>query len=159
MNKLKKLTTAFTLIELLVVISIIGLLTAIALPNMMGMRERARDSQRKAALNELKTALRLYYNDYQEYPLNNADYQIVGCGNTPPTTCEWGEAFSRNSATYMKQLPKDQVKTFKYERYNSGESFRAWIVLENTSDSEVSASQAKCNIASPEAGAYYVCSD
>ena len=158
MSKLK-LTTAFTLIELLVVVAIISLLTAIALPNMMGMRERARDSQRKAALNELKTALRLYYNDYQEYPSNDVNYQIVGCGDTPPAACNWGGTFSRNNTTYMKQLPKDQAKTFKYERYNSGEAFRVWVVLENTSDPEIVASQTKCGITTPESGAYYVCSD
>ena len=43
----RKSQSAFTLIELLVVISIIGALATIFIANFMGIRERARDSQRK----------------------------------------------------------------------------------------------------------------
>ena len=58
----------FTLIELLVVISIIGILAALLIANMVGIRERARDSAIKTNLGQLQTALRLYYNDLQRFP-------------------------------------------------------------------------------------------
>ncbi len=58
----------FTLIELLVVIFIIGVLTAVVLPNLIGARQRGRDAKRKQDLESIKNALRLYYNDNQAYP-------------------------------------------------------------------------------------------
>lgn len=66
---LHKYTQAgFTLIELMVSISIIALLTALVVPNFMGARERANDSQRRQSMVAMKNALRLYYNDNQSYP-------------------------------------------------------------------------------------------
>jgi len=62
----------FTLVELLVVISIIGVLSAILMVNFVGTRERARDSQRIQDMNTIKNALRLYYNDFQSYPVSNS---------------------------------------------------------------------------------------
>jgi type II secretion system protein G len=151
----------FTLIELLVVISIIGVLTAIILPNMMGMRERSRDSQRKSSLQELKTALRLYYNDYQAYPFNDAQGHILGCGDGDTATiCNWGETFTYKNTTYMNELPSDSTKTYYYERRNSGDSFRAGVELENGGDQDIAKSQARCGtIAGAPSNTYYVCSD
>ena len=67
LQKLKQ--SGFTLIELLVAISIIATLTAIVLPNFMGARERAKDTQKKEDMAALKNALRMVYNDTQSYPL------------------------------------------------------------------------------------------
>lgn len=66
----------FTLVELLVVISIIGVLSAILMVNFVGTRERARDSQKIQDLNSIRNALRLYYNDFQSYPVS------ASCGGT-----------------------------------------------------------------------------
>src|SRR3989304_4722403 len=77
-NKMKK---GFSLIELLVVITIIAALVAVALPNFLGARQRARDAKKKAELRELKSALRLYYNDFNSYP-GGTGYYIKGCGAT-----------------------------------------------------------------------------
>lgn len=49
--------SGFTLIELLVVIAIIGILATFAIANYSSTRERARDTQRKNDLNQIKTAL------------------------------------------------------------------------------------------------------
>ena len=58
----------FTLIELLIVIAIIATILAAAVPNFLSARERAKDAKKKAEFNQVKNALRLYYNDYQKYP-------------------------------------------------------------------------------------------
>ncbi len=60
---------AFTLIELLVVIAIIGLLGTIAVVSMSGSRAKARDLKRKTDLKQLATALELYYDKYNSYPI------------------------------------------------------------------------------------------
>ncbi len=59
---------AFTLIELLTVISIIGILAAISLGVVRGVRERAALSQAKAELASLAQALEAYKLQYGDYP-------------------------------------------------------------------------------------------
>ena len=62
--------SGFTLIELLVVISIIGILSTLLMANVGGVRERARDAQRKSDINQIQKALELYKNSIKppEYP-------------------------------------------------------------------------------------------
>jgi prepilin-type N-terminal cleavage/methylation domain-containing protein len=59
----------FTLIELLVVIAIIGILSAVGLIALNGAREKARDSQRKSDLGQIRTGLALYYDTYNSFPV------------------------------------------------------------------------------------------
>ncbi|USN53722.1 MAG: type II secretion system protein [Candidatus Nomurabacteria bacterium] len=54
----------FTLIELLVVIAIIGILSGIGITQFNKSREKARDAQRKSDLANIRSALLLYYDDY-----------------------------------------------------------------------------------------------
>ncbi|MCX6796668.1 MAG: prepilin-type N-terminal cleavage/methylation domain-containing protein [Candidatus Falkowbacteria bacterium] len=74
----------FTLIELLVVISIIGLMSSLAVVSLNSARIKARDALRKADMAQMRTALSLYYMDHNAYPIcgsinsgppdNGADY-------------------------------------------------------------------------------------
>ena len=58
----------FTLIELLVVITIIGILAAIALPNYIRAKEKAKETEVKANLHTIQIALERYMTDNSEYP-------------------------------------------------------------------------------------------
>ncbi|MBU1954176.1 prepilin-type N-terminal cleavage/methylation domain-containing protein [Patescibacteria group bacterium] len=58
----------FTLIELLIVITIIGILAAALLPNILGAPARARDASRQADLNNLAAAIEAYNADNGAYP-------------------------------------------------------------------------------------------
>lgn len=58
----------FTLVELLVVITIIGILAAIAIPNMTRMRDKARETEVKANLHVIQEAVERYYTNENEYP-------------------------------------------------------------------------------------------
>jgi len=112
----------FTLIELLVVISIIATLTAILLPNFMGARERASDSKRKQDMMAMKTALRLFYNDTQNYP-NSGDL----------------------GTTLVSYMPSINGIGFTYSYYqvNNGDGFQLCSGMDSSIDDSVE-SQTRC---------------
>jgi prepilin-type N-terminal cleavage/methylation domain-containing protein len=59
----------FTLVELLVVISIIGILSTFAMVSLNVARVKARDALRKGDMTQIRTALNLYYDDNNQYPM------------------------------------------------------------------------------------------
>ena len=118
LNNMRK---GFTLIELLVTITIIGVLAALVTANLSDARSRARDAKIKQNLIQLKTALRLYYNDNQSYPVDTA-------------------AVNALSTVYIKQIPVFRY----YEQLDSGDGFVLKATLENPSDPDLAASQAGC---------------
>lgn len=58
----------FTLIELLVVIAIIGILASVILASLNAARSKARDARRLSDLNQMQTALEMYYDSNGKYP-------------------------------------------------------------------------------------------
>jgi type II secretion system protein G len=150
-NQRKK---AFTLIELLIVIAVIGVLIAIILPNLIGMRERARDSKRKNDLAQLKTALRMYFNDYNSYPQSSIDEKIC-CSD--PITCDQciDSIFAVAGQTYTKDLPE----IYTYTPRNAGQGFLLSTILENASDKDIEASVARCQVVSSTPNTFYICED
>ncbi len=61
-------TGGFTLVELLVVISIIGVLTAIAIPALETQRRKSVDSQMKSDLRAVAGKMETYFDDFNSYP-------------------------------------------------------------------------------------------
>ncbi len=138
---MKKIKNGFSLIELLVVISIIGVLTAVLMMNLVGARERARDSQKIQDLNNLKSALRMYYNDNQSYPPTATGKSIiVGIGFT-------GYAAGLGDTS------------FEYTQRNGGDGFLITIGLESGAGRDDTDSQTKCGIVPPVEGTYAVCAN
>jgi len=131
----------FTLIELLVVISIIGVLTAVLMMNLVGARERARDSQKIQDLVSLKSALRMYYNDYQAYPPGT---NCTSCLNT---------AIGSSYLTSVSQIG------YSYSAASDGNSFTVKTSLENGAGDDDKVSQQRCGIATPVDKIYMVCAN
>jgi type II secretion system protein G len=138
----------FTLIELLVAISIIAILTAILLPNFMGTREKAKDAQKIQDLHALKNALRMYYNDNQNYPEYDGSFtedSQNGCTNCLDVL-EAGE-----------YIPTLSGIEYNYLSNNNNDGFWLWVDLDSGRGDEDINSQIKCGIGSTAANIFMVC--
>lgn len=160
----------FSLIELLVVIAIISTLIGIALPNYLAARGRAKDARRKEELQQLKSALQLYYNDFRKYPpagngAGKFNY-IAGCGASGTTLCpgsctvDFAAGGAGCDTVYMTKLPSELGSSMFYYEVASGDDFCAKVTLDNASDADIAASQTRCSTKCSVSGAdYAVCSD
>lgn len=169
----KNTNDAFTLIELLVSIAVIATIIGLSLPNFLGARVRARDARRKSELNQLKTALQLYYNDYKIYPpsvLNGGNGKvnyISGCGVSGTATCpdscsvDFAAGGTGCSTVYMTKFPGELGSSMFYYQRNSGADFCLKGLLENASDGEIASSWARCatKCTSLSGTEYAVCSE
>jgi prepilin-type N-terminal cleavage/methylation domain-containing protein len=105
-NKTKK-QKAFTLIELLVVISIIGLLSTLAVVALTNAQKKSRDTKRRSDLKQISTALELYFDSNNGYPSTSGNWwgNCSGYGSHPTSG---SNGWVPNLApTYMGVLPLD----------------------------------------------------
>lgn len=154
-SDIKDQKDAFSLIELLVAIAVIATIIGLALPNFLGARSRARDARRKGELNQLKTALQLYYNDYKVYPpaangTGKINY-ISGCGTDGATLCpatctvDFAAGGTGCSTVYMSKFPGELGSSMFYYQVSSGADFCLKGSLENASDSDIATSWTRCS--------------
>ncbi|HYM65198.1 MAG TPA: type II secretion system protein [Candidatus Sulfotelmatobacter sp.] len=123
----------FTLVELLIVVGIIGILATLLMANFIGVRQRARDAQRKSDLRQIQSALELERSDLGSYP---------AASGTAIGTC--GNALSGGSPanTYMAKIPCDPSGSSYYNSGNyfytssGGTTYTLGACLENTADSQ-----------------------
>jgi len=92
----------FTLIELLIVVAIIGIIAAIAIPNLLNAIDRGKQKRTMADLRSVGTAIESYSIDNNVYPI--ASVMTGGSGleafiepvyiRTAPATDGWTRGFS-----------------------------------------------------------------
>jgi len=128
--KLQNCRGGFTLIELLIVIAIIGVLATLLMVNFVGVRQRARDAQRKSDLRQIQSALEIWRSDNGSYP---ASSEFGACGSV----------LKSGSTTYMAKIPCDPSNTgrYVYTYVSSGgvgnsSGYNIYACLENVGDSQ-----------------------
>ena len=67
LQRLRAQTAGFSLVELMIVVAIIGVLTAIAIPNFQAFQRRSRQSEAKAALTSIYTAEQTFHSSWEVY--------------------------------------------------------------------------------------------
>jgi len=77
-------------VELMIVIIILAVLTGIAIPSYMALRNRAREAATESEMKNIATALELYMADNEEYP---ATLAITDYMNPVPANDSWGNTY------------------------------------------------------------------
>ena len=99
--KVKK-HSGFTLIEIMVVVVIIGLLSALVGPRLIGQSEDAKKKTTAAQISQLEQVLGLYHLDNGFYPTTNQGLEALVKEPTMPP-----EPLNYKKGGYMKKVPKD----------------------------------------------------
>lgn len=147
----------FTLIELLVVISIIGILSSFAVVSLNSARAKARDALRKADMVQIRTAIMLYYDENNSYPICggiswDAGRQDFGAAATQPFADCYKITLSASlvagSKPYISQMPKDPLNSsnsqtvngtyfYRYISNSDGTEYALVYQIEGSSDLQV----------------------
>ena len=102
-HKKRRKRKGFMILELVIVVAIIGVLAAMAVPNLTGLTDEAKVARIQSDLSTMGTAAEVYYVKKGAYPA--ALDSLVGSGDEG----------------YLKKLPEPPDKSVTYELKDKGE--------------------------------------
>ncbi len=100
---MKRNSKGFTLIELLIVVAIIGIIVAIAIPNLLNAIQRAKQRRTMGDIRSIATAVEAYAVDLNRYP--PAAGVVYPAGVAYPAATLAAKASTYISPTYIRVAP------------------------------------------------------
>src|SRR5438094_354262 len=97
----------FTLIELLIVVAIIGILAAIAIPNLLTAMQRSKQKRTMADMRTIATAWEARATDVNRYDAAGVSYPVGGV--------TWDDLNTYLASTYVKVLPQHDAWNTDYQ--------------------------------------------
>jgi type II secretion system protein G len=129
---MRKRESGFTLIELLIVIAIIGILAAIAIPNLLNAVQRGKQKRTMSDMRALATAIEAYAVDNNVYPTATCTGGLVTTGDTQVNITSWALL----SPTYIAVPPRtDGWGHFMY--YTDANAGSAYLLRSGARDNAV----------------------
>lgn len=128
-KKLKN-NKGFSLTELMIAVSIIGSVATLAGAQIDDILPLARDAQRQANIRQTQTALNLYYNDHEQYPIT---------AGSEPAVEGWQiikDVLESPADTYMPEVPRDPLDAGQYvfKYWSDGQKFKIAYETEDPLD-------------------------
>ncbi len=130
LSKITKNNRGFSLAEALVTMSIVGSVASLAGVQITSAVVTARDTQRKANIHQVQTALNLYYDDNGQYPVTSG---------AEPTVAGWQmvrQALEQDGQSYINKVPIDPINSGQYlfKYWSNGQKFKITYETEDPHD-------------------------
>jgi general secretion pathway protein G len=125
-SRLKRNDAGYTLLELLVVMGILAILTAFATPQLMGYFGKAKTQSAQLQIENINTALELYYMENGAYP--SASVGLKALVEATPEAPRWNGPYLKKAKNLLDPWGRPyqySVSNGEYDVYSLGPNGKA----------------------------------